>query len=366
MQQIVRIFTLLIVIGNSYFTLSSQEVSFTNDDFVTSGDAIPAGERCFRLTDAILWSGGALWYKEKVDLSDPFIMEMDVSFGCIDVDGADGIVFVFHPYLTTGFAGEGIGFGRLFPSFGVEMDTYQNHHLQDPSYDHVALMVHGSPDHRYGLTDPIRMKNRVSNIEDCKDHRVKIDWNPNLKSLKFYFDGELRINQEVDLVNDIFNGDSKVYWGFTSATGGKVNKHMVCLERLVFTETVALSNRIRSLLLNGEVHTFKRMPFQSGSASLSDQSEEELDAFIDFFKDHPDHTIILEGFTDSSGSASANERISLRRAESVAKYLISKGISPHRIQFFGQGERSPVAPNNTKEGRMKNRRIALRLIKSRV
>ena len=346
--------------------ICSQNIVFDKTDFVTSGDAIPTNDRCFRLTEAILWSGGAVWYKEMINLNDPFIMEMDVSFGCYDEDGADGIVFVFHPYLTTGFAGEGIGFGRLFPSLGVEMDTYQNYHLSDPSYDHVAIMYHGYPDHQYGLTEPIRMKKALSNVEDCKTHRVKIDWNPSAKVLQFYFDGQLRINQNVDIVNDIFGGDSKVYWGFTSATGGKVNKHMVCLERLVFTETATLNRRIKTLLLNGDPHTFKRMPFASGSSALPTEAKEELDAFIDFLNDQPDHTIILEGFTDSSGSASANERISMKRAESVARYLISKGINPDRIQYFGQGEKNPIAPNDTEEGRMKNRRIELRLIKSRV
>ncbi|NNF34430.1 MAG: OmpA family protein [Saprospiraceae bacterium] len=360
------LFTFLILISVLSTEISSQNIVFDKTDFVTSGDAIPTSDRCFRLTEAILWSGGAVWYKEMIDLNDPFIMEMDVSFGCYDEDGADGIVFVFHPYLTTGFAGEGIGFGRLFPSLGVEMDTYQNYHLEDPSYDHVAIMTHGYPSHEYGLTRPKRLKEGVSNVEDCKTHRVKIDWDPSAQNLQFYFDGQLRINQSVDIVNDIFGGDSKVYWGFTSATGGKVNKHMICLERLVFTETVALSKRIRTLLLNGDPHTFKRMPFRSGSATLPSEAKEELDAFIDFLSDQPDHTIILEGFTDSSGSASANERISMKRAESVAKYLISKGIAPDRIQYFGQGEKNPIAPNDTEEGRLKNRRIELRLIKSRV
>jgi outer membrane protein OmpA-like peptidoglycan-associated protein len=346
--------------------IKSQDIKFDKSDFITSGDAISAGDQCFRLTDAILWSGGAVWYREMVDLNDPFIMEMDVSFGCYDEEGADGIVFVFHPYLTTGFAGEGIGFGRLFPSLGVEMDTYQNYHLSDPSYDHVAIMYHGYPDHQYGLTEPIKMKKGTSNVEDCNTHRVKIYWNPSAKVLQFHFDDQLRINKKVDIVNDVFGGDSKVYWGFTSATGGKVNKHMVCLERLVFTETATLSKRIKTLLLDGDPHTFKRMTFSSGSSDLSPGAKEELDDFIGFLRDQPDHTIILEGYTDSSGSDSANERISMKRAESVAKYLISKGINPDRIQYFGQGEKNPIAPNDTDEGRIKNRRIELRLIKSRV
>jgi hypothetical protein len=342
---------------------SAQGNDFTTDDFMVTGDAVSAGEQCFRLTEDALWNGGGLWYKSKVDLSNPFTMELEMTFGCRDEEGADGIVFIFHPYLTTGFAGEGMGFGGLFPSFGVEMDTYQNYHLDDPWYDHVALVQHGSLRHQYGITAPIAMKNKVMNVEDCDYHRVKIDWQPQINQFSFFFDGELRIRHSIDLIKEIFDGSPEVYWGFTSATGGKTNKHMVCLKKLIFTETFALSKKDQLNLSKGHEYILRNLNFASGRTQLPPSALKELDRLVNFFKQYPDHTIIVEGFTDSSGDPGRNERLSKKRAETIAQYFQSKGIDPDRMLIFGQGEAKPIAPNTTPEGRLKNRRIELRMRK---
>ena len=104
-------------------TVFAQDPEFTMDDFLMSGTAQRTGDQCFTLTEDSNWKGGAVWFRNKVDLNQDFSMEIDVFLGCDD-NGADGMVFIFHPYLTTGYAGEGMGFGGLIPSFGVEMDTY--------------------------------------------------------------------------------------------------------------------------------------------------------------------------------------------------------------------------------------------------
>lgn len=340
--------------------LEAQEVDFKIEDFLLTGNTYKAGDQCFNLTSNEFWQGGGLWFKNRVDLNEAFSMELELFFGCDDA-GADGIVFIFHPSLRTGFRGEGMGFGGLFPSFGIEMDTYRNGHLADPEYDHVALMMDGQTNHRRGLTDPVLLKAGVANVEDCKNHSVKIDWDPNSQKVKFYFDGKLRVDETMDLVGEIFSTRSTVYWGFTSATGGKKNKHMVCIKKLEFVEDLSLSYEEQDELLEGGNYVIKKLDFASGSTKLPNSAKPELNRLIEFFEKHPNHSIILDGFTDSSGSASGNAKISKMRAKAIADYLKSQGIAPQRIFHYGNGEENPMYDNGTPEGRKKNRRVEVRM-----
>lgn len=355
-----RLIIITILTGIYGFTLG-QSNQFDPKDFALSGDAMAIGERCFQLTDAYKWQGGSVWYAKQVDLNDAFSIEFNIFLGCNDVGGADGIVFILHPNLTTGYAGEGMGFGGLFPSFGVEMDTYRNHHLGDPDYDHAAFMAHGYLNHLYGVTEPISLAKNKMNLEDCNFHRVKIEWEPTGMDLKFLFDGSLRLHKKFDLVNEIFDGAPNVYWGFTSATGDKYNKHQICLEKLLFTEPFSLSPAVFQKLTSGETYIMEKLDFASGSSEIPPSARGELDQLINFFLKNPKHSIIIDGFTDSSGSKENNIKLSKLRAKAIAEYLASKGINPERLMYFGNGSANPIAPNNTSIGRKKNRRVQLQM-----
>ena len=82
---------------------------------------------------------------------------------------------------------------------------------------------------------------------------------------------------------------------------------------------------------------------------------------VAFLKENPDKKVDLEGYTDSIGSAKYNQGLSERRAVSVKTYLVKKGIDPARITGLGFGETKPIAENNTKEGRAKNRRVEIKI-----
>jgi OmpA-OmpF porin, OOP family len=75
--------------------------------------------------------------------------------------------------------------------------------------------------------------------------------------------------------------------------------------------------------------------------------------------------VIAIGHADSIGSDAYNQRLSVRRAESVKAYLVSKGIEANRIYTEGKGEKQPVADNRTREGRAKNRRVEVEVIGTR-
>ena len=75
--------------------------------------------------------------------------------------------------------------------------------------------------------------------------------------------------------------------------------------------------------------------------------------------------VIAIGHADSIGSDAYNQRLSVRRAESVKAYLVSKGIEANRVYTEGKGEKQPVADNKTRDGRAKNRRVEIEVIGTR-
>ena len=351
---------ILFFISNSIFSQTELDMS----SFRLTGNAKQVGEECFRLTEAVEWQGGAVWYKTPIDLSNSFEVEMDLMFGVEDY-GADGFVFIFHPKLTKGFAGEGMGFGGLKPSLGIEMDTYENHHLYDPPFDHIAVMKNGSVRHSNNLSKPVRLHESNENVEDGSRHRVKIIWNPDSKNLKVYFDGSRRINLNSNIVKDFFGGNSIVYWGFSAATGGMFNKQEVCLEKLDFTTAPVFDAATKKELLAGKNYTLKDVNFTSGRSELKEISYKELNKLIRLLNDNKDLNIYIGGHTDSVGNASNNQQLSKRRALAVKNYLMEKGIDKNRIKSKGYGELFPKGNNNTAKGREENRRVEVYLIKPR-
>ncbi|MCG9611415.1 OmpA family protein [Vibrio harveyi] len=97
--------------------------------------------------------------------------------------------------------------------------------------------------------------------------------------------------------------------------------------------------------------------FEFDSAKLTDSVSERLDNFVNFLNEYPQAQVEITGYTDSSGPAAYNQKLSERRAQSVADYLIAAGIDADRFTVTGKGEENPVADNSTHEGREKNRRV---------
>jgi outer membrane protein OmpA-like peptidoglycan-associated protein len=95
---------------------------------------------------------------------------------------------------------------------------------------------------------------------------------------------------------------------------------------------------------------------------LDDRAETSLLDVIQQLNDNPALAVNLEGYTDNVGPADYNLELSRRRAESVRRFIVEKGIDLHRIQTIGLGDHRPAAANTTKQGRDQNRRVAVRLV----
>ncbi len=108
---------------------------------------------------------------------------------------------------------------------------------------------------------------------------------------------------------------------------------------------------------------FDRLLFETGSAKLQPQSAEQLENVAEILKAYPEVGIKLGGYTDNTGDASANLKLSTDRAQSVMKELSDLDIDKGRLDAEGYGEEHPVASNDTEDGRARNRRISMRVTK---
>lgn len=107
----------------------------------------------------------------------------------------------------------------------------------------------------------------------------------------------------------------------------------------------------------GVVVTLGDVQFASGRSELQEGSERSIGKLTVFLADHPLRTVRVEGFTDSVGADGYNQRLSERRAASVADALAHGGIDPSRIRTEGYGNAYAVAGNDTAIGRQQNRRV---------
>jgi outer membrane protein OmpA-like peptidoglycan-associated protein len=106
----------------------------------------------------------------------------------------------------------------------------------------------------------------------------------------------------------------------------------------------------KSIILEG-------VNFESGSATLTRESETALEQAYMTLIGNPDMRVEIAGYTDNIGNPRTNQRLSQRRADAVMAWLVRKGIPATRMTTVGMGSRNPIAPNTTAEGRARNRRI---------
>jgi outer membrane protein OmpA-like peptidoglycan-associated protein len=109
----------------------------------------------------------------------------------------------------------------------------------------------------------------------------------------------------------------------------------------------------------GLVITFSDVLFATGQANLKPGGARNMDKLVTFLENYPQRNVLIEGFTDSTGSEATNMELSERRSASLRTGLIDKGVNPRRIATRGYGESYPVADNNSASGRQLNRRVEI-------
>ncbi len=134
-------------------------------------------------------------------------------------------------------------------------------------------------------------------------------------------------------------------------------------------ESGSLAHRLAGYLgsgvdtATGKPLVFDKVNFEFGSAKPTADSEPTINELVAILKAYPSVQVKLSGFTDNVGDAAENRKLSQARAETIKDLLVRSGIDAGRITTAGYGPDNPIASNDTDEGRAKNRRLELAVVK---
>lgn len=140
-----------------------------------------------------------------------------------------------------------------------------------------------------------------------------------------------------------------------AAVGRRMDKQEQELRQIQGVEVTRPSEGEISVRLTNDIL------FDHNSSALRSASRTTLNELAGNFRQYPDNLIIVEGHTDSTGTAQYNQRLSEQRASNVADYLIEGGVRASAITVFGFGESRPKSSNDTAEGRQANRRVEIHI-----
>lgn len=159
----------------------------------------------------------------------------------------------------------------------------------------------------------------------------------------FVGDGEL----------DEILGTAAVGAGLGAGVGLYMDKQQQALEEIEEVDVERLDDETLRVNFDSDIL------FAVDSAVLSAQSMASLDEFARVMLDYPKTAILIQGYTDSSGSEQYNMQLSERRARAVFNHLVLRQVEEERMAAIGYGEGYPVADNATPEGRAQNRRVSI-------
>ncbi len=135
-----------------------------------------------------------------------------------------------------------------------------------------------------------------------------------------------------------------------NATSAALTERAAEMQRQIDDLDLKVTNR-------GLVLTLGDVLFATGRAELMTGATGHLDKLVSFLQQYTDRTVLIEGYTDSTGTQAYNQGLSERRADSVSGYLSSHGVASARISASGKGMSDPVSANDTATGRQQNRRV---------
>jgi outer membrane protein OmpA-like peptidoglycan-associated protein len=110
------------------------------------------------------------------------------------------------------------------------------------------------------------------------------------------------------------------------------------------------------LLSDGKFITYG-ITFDVGKSVIKPESMGEINRIATLMKENPDLKFSVEGHTDNTGGAAANQTLSEARSKAVMDKLVEMGIAKERLKSAGKGQTAPIADNSSDEGRAKNRRV---------
>ena len=172
-------------------------------------------------------------------------------------------------------------------------------------------------------------------------HRISISFNK--RALKLYMD-------ETRLFN-IPNMTAPA--SFRISTDEKADKLYFIKNVRIAKGAVPLYDRMMS---DGKFITYG-ITFDVGKSTIKPESMGEINRIVQLMTENPDLKFSVEGHTDNTGNPNSNQTLSEARSQAIVAKLVELGIAQDRLTAVGKGQNSPIADNNTDEGRAKNRRV---------
>ena len=166
----------------------------------------------------------------------------------------------------------------------------------------------------------------------------------NKRALKFYINGTRICN--------IPRCDAPTRFQIFSYQGEAQDERFIKNIRIA-KGAVPLYDRMMS---DGKIITYG-ITFDVGKATIKPESMGEINRIVTLMNENPDLKFSVEGHTDSTGNATSNQTLSEQRSQAIVAKLVELGIAQDRLTAVGKGQNSPIADNNTDEGRAKNRRV---------
>ncbi|MCC7174220.1 MAG: OmpA family protein [Bryobacterales bacterium] len=132
---------------------------------------------------------------------------------------------------------------------------------------------------------------------------------------------------------------------------------LIVVEKQAMTQEISASEMLDALNRDGRIAL--NIQFDTGKSTIKSESAPIIEQMTALLQGNPALNVAVEGHTDNVGSAAANQTLSESRAKAVVAALAARGIAAGRMSSAGFGASKPVAPNDTEEGRARNRRVEL-------
>ena len=184
----------------------------------------------------------------------------------------------------------------------------------------------------------------IQSVPDEGWHHIAISFNK--RALKIYLDQTRVVNAP-----NVKQAGWISLQSYRSASG----RDMLCYIKniRIAKGAVPLYDRMMS---DGKFITYG-ITFDVGKATIKPESMGEINRIVQLMTENPDLKFSVEGHTDSTGNATSNQTLSEQRSQAIVAKLVELGIAQDRLTAVGKGQNSPIADNNTDEGRAKNRRV---------
>ncbi len=217
-----------------------------------------------RMQATVIWNDMNFPGYEKINLQEDFIIEAEMYFGFKDKEGADGIALVLQTQGDNAIGSLGVGMGfamnpydgnkRVYPSFGVEIDTWYNYAGSPPpvdrvNADHISYVINGDMYDLLGNDEFAKYdynEKTHKDIEDGKFHCVKYHWDSELEILSVYFDGQLRksdnLQDGLKMKLSQLLKSNEVWWGFATGTATRDNVHMLIFKNILRGDEATITN----------------------------------------------------------------------------------------------------------------------------